>query len=173
MNLFNPEEFRDPIEDMCDDVIRRIEAVYEGCLEAMEPDDLYICKDIVHDEAVHVTKYSTVMSAPIVSGIKHELVEAAPDYMLEIVVGAVRSLTNKSAFRCRRSTTYVPDHASARNHVIERMLLGSGNISAGSRFEITRSDLGTIGLASLEFEKSGEDWRLQYRTQTDTVLFRF
>lgn len=173
MTEFHPEDFRESIDDMCDAAIRRMYAIQEGGLGAMQPGDEYLSTDMCRDERLEVIEYSTRLRTTIIDGIHRDLVERfMPDYTLEILSGAVVSLAKHAAFKGRGSTVIVPEHDSARSHVVERTMLQHAAIQEGGPVHVYTQELGSLGLVSLMLERD-HAWSLNYTSQRRTALIRW
>ena len=173
MAEFDPADFRDSIDDMCDDAVRRMFAIQEGGLIVMQPGDLYVSDDLNHNELLEVTEFNTRLRTIIVDGIHPNVVEGAlPDYTLEILSGAVMALSKHAAHLARGSSVIVPSREAAKEHSFERMMMSSKELKEGQRVSLLAYELGSLGMTSLLLDRDENDWTLAYEANRRFALVR-
>lgn len=174
MSQFHPEDFRDSIDDMCDDALRRMYAFQEGHFDDMRPEDHYFSEIEQLNETLEVVEYDTQTRAVIAGDIHKDVIEdSIPDYVRDILGGATIALARHAAFRGRGSSVIVPTHEIARSYVSERLLLNSHVVQERKPVKIISYELGSLGTTSLIVGPCGEEWELYYDSHRRTSLIRF
>lgn len=165
MSQYNSEDFRDTIDDMCDDAIRRMYAFQEGGLDMMElPGDQYVSQILLRDHAVGRIEFETSTRAEIVDAIHHDVIEGeVADYAIEILSGGVIALARYAAHLGRGSSVIVPDHDAAAAHVREKLLLDGGARNNKAPVKLFSHELGSLGLTTLMLNYGDDSWNLAYQ----------
>lgn len=165
MSQFNPEDFRDSIDDMCDDAIRRMYAFQEGGLDSvMLPGDEYVSQILMRDHAMGRIEYETSTRAEIVDTIHHDVIEGeVADYAIEILSGGVITLARHAAHLGRGSTVMVPNADMAASFVHEKLLLDGGARQNKETVKLFSHELGSLGLTTLMLNYGDDSWNLAYQ----------
>lgn len=164
MSEIDPADFRESIDDMCDDAIRRIYAMQEGGLGVMQPGDAFFSVVTHRDPKLNLVEFDTTIRAEIIDCIHRDVISTEPpEYVVEILGGAVIALSRRAAFLGVGSTVIIPDIATAQNHTRDTLLLrGSALDTEQPILTLFTQRLGAAGLASLTLAEHDGFWKLYY-----------
>jgi len=172
--MYDSEDFRDSIDDMCDDAVRRMFAFREGGLMVMQPNDAYYSQVERRDELLDIIEFDTVTRAEIIDSIHSNTVESEiPDYFRDILTGAVIALARHAQYLGRGSDIIVPNYGMARNWVDDALLMGQQTMNEKNGLQIIRYELGAIGATNLLLSPGEDTWSLLYEAHNRTSLVRF
>ena len=172
--MYDSEDFRDSIDDMCDDAVRRMYAFREGGLRVMQPNDAYYSHIERRDELLDIIEFDTVTKAEIIDSIHTNTVEGEiPDYFRDILTGAVIALARHAHYLGRGSDVIVPNYEMARGRVDDVLVMGGRLIENKDRLQIIRYELGATGATSLLLAPDQDAWSLCYEAHNRTSLVRF
>ena len=163
MSLFNPEDFGESIDDMCDDAVRRLYAFREGGLSTMHARDHYFSRILEREPRFRLISFQTELRAEIVDDIHEDVLSAElPDYALDILGGAVVALARHAAYHSRGSSGVMPNIETARSHVSGVMMMNEQNLKEKKPVKLFSQELGSLGLTTLVLNHDTAQWSLDY-----------
>lgn len=140
----------------------------------MHPNDQYVSEIVKRDEVLEVVEFDTQTRASIIDDIHKDVIEnTPPDYMLDILSGAMIALARHAAFRGRGSTVLVPNYEMARSHTTERLMLSGHVIKEKKPVNIFSYELGSLGVTSLVIGPNDDAWDLYYDAHHRVHLIRY
>ncbi len=169
--VYDPEDFRESMDDMCDDAIRRMKAFHEGGLVLMQPGDAYVTEILRRDTKLNNVEYSTVTRARVVD-IHNDLVDGElPDFAVHLGGAAIIALAREAAFLGAGQTIIVPTPELSEDEIRTKLLVNQSLLRERSPVSMATFQLGSYGIARLVLGPTEDAWELYYESRRRAVRF--
>lgn len=169
--VYDPEDFRESMDDMCDDALRRMLAFQEGGLVVMQPGDAYYSEVLERDRRLETVEYDTISKAKIADMHENIVKDGLPDFAVHLGASAIIILARQAAYLGAGQSVIVPTIEMSQDEVRTELLVNESRVRERELIPIVTFQLGSRSIASLVLGPTDEGWELYYESHRRAVRF--